>query len=91
MTVNPLAVGLAESVSCYLNDVELEEERGEHLVMSCYQLRWTVTCLLQKSSHLTELRREISGLSQLASDFYAASQQSEADRVSLDRSGLIKG
>ena len=50
-----------------------------------------MTCLLQKSSHLTELRREISGLSQLASDFYAASQQSEADRVSLDRSEHVWG
>ena len=35
VTVNPLTEGLVGSVSCYLNDVELEEGREEYLV-SCY-------------------------------------------------------
>ena len=38
MTVNPLTEGLVGSVSCYLNDVELEEGREEYLV-SCYLYR----------------------------------------------------
>ena len=42
---------------------------------------------MQKSPFSAELRREISGLSQLASEFYTASHKSdEVDRESLDRS-----
>ena len=38
VTVNPLTEGLVGSVSCYLNDVELEEGREEYLVR-CYLYR----------------------------------------------------
>lgn len=34
---------------------------------------------------IDELKREISGLSQLASELYSVTQASDTDRVSLDR------
>ena len=37
---------------------------------------------------IEDLRREISGLSQLASELYSVTQISDTDRVSLDRSGM---
>ena len=41
------------------------------------------------SCHIDELRREISGLSQLASELYSVTQTSDTDRVSLDRSNIF--
>ena len=47
-------------------------------------------CPQQKSNYLAELSREISGLSQLASEFYTISNQcDDPDKLSLDRSGNI--
>ena len=47
-------------------------------------------CLQQKSNYLAELSREISGLSQLASELYTISNQcDDPDKLSLDRSGNI--
>ena len=37
---------------------------------------------------IEDLRREISGLSQLASELYSVTQISDTDRVSMDRSGM---
>ena len=50
---------------------------------------WNLRCLLQKSDYLAELSREISGLSQLASEFYSISNQCDDPDKSPDRSGYI--
>ena len=42
----------------------------------------------EENCQIDELRREISGLSQLASELYSVTQTSDTTRVSLDRSGM---
>ena len=80
VTVNPLespdrrmSIGSAHSLD------QEPEERHKVLKLSCSVRR------VSDISHIHQLRREISGLSHLASEFYTVTKSDDPDNISLDR------
>ena len=69
-----LSIGSATSIT------EDPEEKSHGLKLSTYGVR-----RVSDISHIHQLRKEISGLSHLASEFYTVTKSEDPDNISLDR------